>query len=190
VGRDTPLNSRIRVHSVPYKEFTQRKGWGAMAIQQSGSLKRKISEKGDKFTHSVEVSISPADAVVLSVLAFAGHDPYEINQILVFAKARGDLPKFGIVISDYNRLRMFEDGIYVVHHESRNVGNAVQNEVSIRAHKFCHLHILVIDTQIVTFADETLNHLDDWALAQIVGPSLKAESQNANLFMTSLHDEL
>ena len=65
-----------------------------------------------------KLSISPADAVVFSILAFARHDSDKVHQILVFAKARGNLAKLGIVVSDYNRLRMFQHGIHVIHHQS------------------------------------------------------------------------
>jgi hypothetical protein len=51
--------------------------------------------------------ISPADAVVFSILAFARQYPNKVHKILVFAKACRHVTKLGIVVSDYNRLRMF-----------------------------------------------------------------------------------
>jgi hypothetical protein len=62
--------------------------------------------------------ISPADPVILSILTFARQYPNKVHKILVFAKACRHLTKLGIVISDYNRLCMFQHGIYVIHHES------------------------------------------------------------------------
>ena len=52
---------------------------------------------------------------------------------------------------------MFQDCADVVHHQSSNVWNPVQNEVPVGADQFRQLHVLIIDSQVIALPDEPLD---------------------------------
>ena len=64
-----------------------------------------------------------------------------------------DLAEFRIVIADDDRLCVSKNLVCCRHHQPRNVRNAIEDEIPIGANQAGHIHILVENAQIITFAD-------------------------------------
>jgi hypothetical protein len=59
-------------------------------------------------------------------------NPNEIHQALPVPQVIEGAFKIWIIITDYDCLRVFENGIDAIDHQPRNVRNVVENKISIR----------------------------------------------------------
>ena len=117
-------------------------------------------------------------------------DAYKIHQLLVVAKSFWHIFKVGIFIADHNSLRVLQNHLDILHHEPRYMRNTIENEIAIGTNQTGDIYVLVIDAQVVAFADEPLDDFDHGAFAQVISPRLKAEAQDTNFLVPLIHDEL
>src|SRR5208282_6862024 len=103
---------------------------------------------------------------------------HEIDQLLIVPKPMRNIPEVGIPVTDQHSLRMLQDILDAPHHQTRDMGNSIQDKVAIGANKASDIDILVIDPQVISLANQPLDELDHRAFAQIVGSGLEAESKN------------
>src|SRR5580658_7505864 len=68
--------------------------------------------------------------------------------------------------------------------------NVIQDEVAVGSDQAGELHVLVVDAEIESFADQAFDDLDHRALAQIVGAFLETEAEHADTRISLLHDHL
>src|SRR5437016_5040038 len=111
------------------------------------------------------LSFLPADTIVLPIFAPAIRNSYEIHHALVIVQALQDSLELRILVADHDCLGMIQDRIDSVDHQSRYVGNAVEDEVAICANQACQVYIPVKNAQVIAFADEMFDDFDHRTLS-------------------------
>src|SRR5215475_4172972 len=87
----------------------------------------------------------PADTVILAIFAPAICNSDEIHEPLIRLQPVEHSGKFGVLVANHYGLRVLEHPFNVFHHETRNMWNAIKDEIAVGSHKTCHLHVLIED---------------------------------------------
>jgi len=72
--------------------------------------------------------------------------------------------KIRVFVADNDRLGMIENRVYIINHEPRYVRDAVQDEVTVRAHQAGNVDVFIVDTQVIALSQQTLNDFNYRAL--------------------------
>jgi len=119
---------------------------------------------------------SPADAIILAILASRVGNPNEIHYALMSAQALEHAMKVGVIIANHDRLRVIKNCIDILDHEFRNMRNMIQDEVPVCSDQASYTNIFVINSKIIAFPDKSFDDFDHRALSQVVSPGLKTEA--------------
>src|SRR2546426_1165320 len=114
--------------------------------------------------------------------------PDEVNDDLVRARPRQCFRELGRLIADDDDLGLVDEVVDGVAEQRRKMWNLFLDVFLVRADQFREKHILVVDAELASLAEQLLGEDDDRALAQVVGARLEAETEQADLLLARFHD--
>src|SRR6202050_969762 len=132
---------------------------------------------------------SPANAVVPIVTPLICNSN-KVHYRLTWPDFAGHGPELRILIANDDCFRILHYVLHLVDHEAGNMRNSVQNKIPVGADKTRNTHILVVDAQVVTFAQKSLDYFNYRTLAQIIGAGFEAEAENADFPVPFSHNHL
>ena len=68
--------------------------------------------------------------------------------------------------------------------------NVPENIITIGPYQLCQIDITIKDSQLISFANQAFNNLNNRALSKIVSPRLETQAKNADLFTTAAHHHI
>src|SRR5882672_3620049 len=132
----------------------------------------------------------PTNALVRALTRSRSRGANEIDDYLRRIRALQGFTKGGIGIADHDRVRVVEDIVDRLHHQSREMRHMLLDVCLVRAREPRQAHIAVVETHVVALTDQVLDQRDDRALPQVVGASLEAEAEHADSFPRGARDHL
>src|ERR1051325_5619664 len=127
------------------------------------SCQTRRSKGTGRFSTTMRTRRLPGDAMIAFVVV-GMRDAHEVDQRLTVAQSFRDAPELTIVRADDDRIGKREHLIDRLHHQARNMRDAVQNIIAIRADQLRELDVFVVELQLIALADQTLDHLHHRAL--------------------------
>src|SRR2546428_1333428 len=140
--------------------------------------------------HRRRLASGPAILAELIARSTVTHgEPYEINQDLIRTQQSRHPAKGCRAVGNDHDLGRRHDLLDRRAHQRGNVGKFAIQIALVRANESLRPHLLIVDTHLISSADEGFHQRHRRTLANVVRPSLEAQAEHPDSLASGLLDE-